>query len=105
MALTSSLGLRPQTPLDVGSFGACLRGSLPWEHAFSDRQLQRDLAFVDGGQSFKVRGVELDRDSAVLGVGALVNLSPRSAVSLDYEGRFASVLSGHSASLKTQWAF
>jgi outer membrane autotransporter protein len=103
--LTSSLGVRGQTTYDLGNFGAVLRGSLAWQHAFGDEQFDRTMTFADGGQDFTVRGVELDRDTAVLGVGTLVNVSANAAVSLDYEGRFASGLREHGASLKAQWSF
>jgi fibronectin-binding autotransporter adhesin len=103
--VTSSLGVRGQTTYDLGNFGAVLRGSLAWQHAFGDEQFDRSMTFADGGQDFTVRGVELDRDTAVLGVGTLVNVSANAAVSLDYEGRFASGLREHGASLKAQWNF
>jgi outer membrane autotransporter protein len=103
--LTSSLGVRGQTTYDLGNFGAVLRGSLAWQHAFGDEQFDRTMTFADGGQDFTVRGVELDRDTAVVGVGTLVNVSANAAVSLDYEGRFASGLREHGASLKAQWNF
>jgi uncharacterized protein with beta-barrel porin domain len=41
----------------------------------------------------------------VLGLGTQLNVSANAAVSLDYEGRYASGLREHSASLKAQWNF
>jgi len=82
-----------------------LRGSLAWEHAFGDERFDRTMSFADGSQDFRVRSVSMDRDTAVLGFGTQVNLSATAALSLDYEGRFASGMRDHGASLKAQWNF
>jgi len=103
--VTSSLGVRAQPPYELGNFGAVLRGSLAWEHAFGDERFDRTMSFADGSQDFRVRGVSMDRDTAVLGFGTQVNLSATAALSLDYEGRFASGMRDHGASLKAQWNF
>ena len=101
----STLGIRAQTTFDLGTKTGVLRGSLAWQHAFDEQNAERTMAFVDGGQAFNVRGIAAERDTAVVGLGALLNTSENSAVSLDYEGRFASGVRDHSASLKAQWNF
>lgn len=101
----SSLGVRGQLPYELGNFGAVVRGSLAWEHAFGDEHMDATLRFVDGSHNFKVRGVNLDRDTAVVGLGTQVNVTPSAAVALDYEGRFANGVRDHGASLKVQWDF
>jgi outer membrane autotransporter protein len=103
--VVSSLGVRGQLPYEFGNFGATLRGSLAWQHAFGDEHMDATMRFVDGGHDFNVRGVSLERDTAVLGLGTQLNVSANAAVSLDYEGRYASGLREHSASLKAQWNF
>lgn len=103
--VVSSLGVRGQLPYEFGNFGATLRGSLAWQHAFGDEHMDATMRFVDGSHDFNVRGVSLDRDTAVLGLGTQLNVSANAAVSLDYEGRYASGLREHSASLKAQWNF
>ncbi|UYP30448.1 autotransporter domain-containing protein [Pseudomonas sp. Z8(2022)] len=103
--VVSSLGVRGQLPYEFGNFGATLRGSLAWQHAFGDEHMDATMRFVDGGHDFNVRGVSLERDTAVLGLGTQLNVSPNAAISLDYEGRYASGLREHSASLKAQWNF
>ncbi|WP_081730568.1 autotransporter outer membrane beta-barrel domain-containing protein [Zestomonas thermotolerans] len=67
--VTSSLGGRAQPPYELGNFGTVLRGSLAWEHAFGDERFDRTMSFADGSQDFRVRGVSMDRDTAVLGFG------------------------------------
>src|SRR5690606_19240446 len=101
----SSLGVRGQLPYELGNFGAVVRGSLAWEHAFGDEHMDATLRFVDGSHNFEVRGVNLDRDTAVVGLGTQVNVTPSAAVALDYEGRFANGVRDHGASLKVQWDF
>ncbi|WP_341782330.1 autotransporter domain-containing protein [Ectopseudomonas mendocina] len=103
--VVSSLGVRGQLPYEFGNFGATLRGSLAWQHAFGDEHMDATMRFVDGSHDFNVRGVSLERDTAVLGLGTQLNVSPNAAISLDYEGRYASGLREHSASLKAQWNF
>ncbi|MGE8294936.1 MAG: autotransporter domain-containing protein [Pseudomonas sp.] len=103
--VVSSLGVRGQLPYEFGNFGATLRGSLAWQHAFGDEHMDATMRFVDGSHDFNVRGVSLERDTAVLGLGTQLNVSANAAISLDYEGRYASGLREHSASLKAQWNF
>ena len=101
----STLGLRAQTGYNLGNNAALLRGSLAWQHAFEDERMERTLAFRDGSDAFAVKGVALARDTAVLGLGTQVEVSPTAAVSLDYEGKFASGLTDHGASVKVHWSF
>jgi outer membrane autotransporter protein len=101
----SSLGLRAQTGYNLGNNPALVRGSLAWQHAFGDEHLERTMAFRDGGDPFAIKGVALARDTAVLGLGTQVEVSPSAAISLDYEGQFASGLTDHAASVKVQWSF
>jgi outer membrane autotransporter protein len=103
--VVSSLGVRAQTDYRLGNTPALLRGSLAWQHAFGDERMERTMAFRDGSDPFSVKGVNLARDTAVVGIGTQMNISPAAAVSLDYEGKFASGLSDHGASLKVQWDF
>ncbi|KRW61052.1 autotransporter domain-containing protein [Pseudomonas sp. TTU2014-080ASC] len=101
----STLGVRAQTGYTLGNNPALLRGSLAWQHAFEDERMDRTLAFRDGSDAFAVKGVALARDTAVVGLGTQVDVSPTAAVSLDYEGKFASGLTDHGASVKVHWSF
>lgn len=101
----STLGVRAQTGYNLGNHPALLRGSLAWQHAFEDERMDRTLAFRDGSDAFAVKGVALARDTAVVGLGTQVDVSPTAAVSLDYEGKFASGLTDHGASVKVHWSF
>jgi outer membrane autotransporter protein len=101
----STLGLRTQVRLPMGSGQTTLHASAGWRHAFGDVQPQARLAF-DGGQTYTVQGTPIARDAAVLGLGVAVNLSDSTTLGVNYAGQFGNNgLRDHAGELRLRWAF
>jgi subtilase-type serine protease len=78
------------TPIDFA--GATLTPLLRagWQHAFTLTTLSRSMTFISTGQAFTVQGVPLDRDRALLDVGATLNLDDNTQITLGYAGALGS---------------
>jgi len=104
--LTSSVGVRGQTSLEVFDVQAQIRGGLAWIHASGDVDPSRGVAFAEGGgTSFRVAGAPLARDSAAVDLGAQVQVGKAVSVGLGYNGQFGGGLREHGASLYLKAAF
>ncbi len=102
---TSTLGLRAQMQLPVGSAQATLHASAGWRHAYGNVNPQALVAF-DGGQPYSVQGAPIARNAALVEVGAALNLSPNATLKLGYAGQFGNNgLRDHAGELKLNWLF
>jgi outer membrane autotransporter protein len=71
---------------------------LAWEHECLDRTADVNASFIGGSGNFIVRGVELDADSAVLGVGLTVTFDKAIQGFVNYNANLNSQLSSHTVS-------
>jgi outer membrane autotransporter protein len=102
--VVSTLGLRARREFNLGSLPAQLRATLAWQHAFGDDDPTADLAF-GGGSPFTIHGAPIDRDAALIEVGAAVNLTDSLTLGAAYVGRFSSDNQENTARASVIWNF
>jgi len=107
-SVKGSLGARlTRTLIDtMGDFRANVQLRGRWVHEFGDNRATVDTSFASNpAVVFTVRDAEIDRDSAVLGVGLSGDLSKHTRVYVDYDTRLNSDESVHviGASLQYRW--
>jgi outer membrane autotransporter protein len=90
----ATLGSRAMSSFELGRAQATARGSLGWRHAFGDVLPLATQAF-SAGESFTVAGVPIAKDSAVIEAGLDVQITPRAAFGLSYQGQLASSARDH----------
>lgn len=100
----TTLGVRASTDLDVGSVPATLRGSLGWIYAFGDVEPETTARF-SSGDSFRVVGTPLDRNTAIVQTGMDFTLSSVSTLSISYTGQFSAKAYDHGVNAKLQVRF
>lgn len=101
---STTLGVRTQTDLRIGSIEARLLGTLGWRHAFGSVQPQTTMAF-DGGQSFTVAGTPIARDAALAELGAEVAVSRDATLGLHYSGQYGAGNREHTGTLNVRWRY
>lgn len=79
----SELGMRLATPV---SGGLSAYGKLSWQRRFGSFDDPVLLGFVAGGSAFAVRGGQLSRDAAALGLGLAWTTPGAVRVSIGYDG-------------------
>lgn len=90
----TTLGLRGEHKLALGTGDAILRGMIGWRHAFGDTTPESSHAF-SAGDGFTIAGVPIARNSALIEAGIDFNLTPNSTFSLSYAGQLASGARDH----------
>src|SRR5690606_33056483 len=90
----TTLGLRAETALPLGDKMARLHGMLGWRHALGDVTPTSDLAFA-GGSAFRIAGVPIAEDTAVIEAGLDLALSPNAKLGLAYNGQIGDGASDH----------
>lgn len=85
----STLGVRAEHTLTVGSTEATLNASLGWRHAYGTTTPTSTHAF-SAGNAFTIAGVPIAKNSALIEAGVDLRLSPTSAISLSWEAQQAS---------------
>ncbi|MBT9371247.1 autotransporter domain-containing protein [Rhizobium sp. CSW-27] len=79
----ASLGLRAETPVDIGGIAAALHGQLAWRHAFGDDTPDAVNRFRTG-EMFSVSGTPIARDVALLGAAVSMPVSDSASLGLAY---------------------
>ncbi|MBI3271751.1 MAG: autotransporter outer membrane beta-barrel domain-containing protein [Planctomycetes bacterium] len=95
-SLRSGLGLRLAIPLDYETAHIIPELLLRWEHEFlgDDRTTSGSFpGIADSG--FRVQGIHVESDAAVLGFGIAAELSRTIHIAATYEGRFGEVEVSH----------
>ncbi|SCW87066.1 MULTISPECIES: autotransporter domain-containing protein [unclassified Pseudomonas] len=84
---TSELGLHLARPFVLDQ-GARLtpRLNVGWKHLYGDVRGSSRQRLVDGGMTYTVEGIELDRDSLLLEAGLDLAVSPRHTLGVSYKG-------------------
>lgn len=90
----STLGLRAESSLNLGTMQATLRGTLGWRHAFGDTTPEARHGF-SAGDDFTVAGVPIAKNSAVIEAGVDLKLAPGATFGLSYTGQLAGSAHDH----------
>ena len=90
----TTLGLRGEHNLALGTGDAILRGMIGWRHAFGDTTPLSTHAF-SAGTAFTIAGAPIARNSAVIEAGLDLNPTPNATFSLSYIGQLASGAQDH----------
>lgn len=81
-----------------------LRGMVGWQHAFGDVSPAARLAFT-GGSTFEVAGTPIERNAAIVKVGADVDLARNLTLGASYSGRLGSDRQDHEIKANMKIAF
>jgi len=84
----TTLGVRLERPVELGSAPARLTAGLGWRHAFGDVAPDTGLAFA-GSTAFNVAAAAMARDTALFDAGIAIDLTPSSSLSINYNGMLA----------------
>ncbi|HEY4135674.1 MAG TPA: autotransporter domain-containing protein [Alphaproteobacteria bacterium] len=106
-ALRSIFGLQLDHDADVGlASPLALLGRVGWVHDYADTARPVTAGFdAAPGSGFTVQGAEMNRDSALIGLGLAARLDDGVTLSLRYDGTLNAADSSHavSASLNFTW--
>ena len=102
--VTSTLGLRAQRGFTLASMPGKVRAVLAWQHSFGDESASSDVSFA-GGSQFTIHGSPIAEDSALLEIGASLNLTESLTLGAAYVGRFSSENQENTARASLIWSF
>ena len=85
---TTTVGLRAGSAFTVAGLTGQARGTVGWQHAFTDTTPWASLQLA-GGTPFTAAGVPIAQDAALLELGVDVRLSDRASLGIGYTGQFA----------------
>ncbi|MCW2411666.1 MULTISPECIES: autotransporter domain-containing protein [unclassified Sphingobium] len=92
----ATLGLKASVPLNVGS-PVSIGAKLGWQHALTGRSVTSDLAFVAGGADFRIEGVPLARNAALVDAGIRWSATRNLSLGVTYTGSIADQGQSHAA--------
>lgn len=101
---TTTLGLRAEQALSLGSLAGTARLGVGWRHTFGDITPTSRLAF-DAGDAFTVTGAPIARDAALIEAGVEARVSRSASLGVAYAGQFGGGNRDQSAMLNLNWAF
>lgn len=81
-----------------------LYGELGWQHNMGDIAPHAQLNFI-GGSVYRVRGAEVDRNSAIIGFGGNYQINNDMHLSAGYEGQYGDQNRSHALKVQFQWSF
>lgn len=90
----TTLGLRGEHNVTLGTMDTTLKGTLGWRHASGDITPESTHAF-SVSDAFTVASAPIAKDTAIIEVGLGLNLTPEAALGLSYTGQLASDASDH----------
>ncbi|MEO4001759.1 autotransporter domain-containing protein [Mesorhizobium sp. CAU 1732] len=90
----TTLGLRAEHAITLGTVGATVKGMVGWRHALGDITPNSTHA-LSAGDAFSIAGVPIARNSAVIETGLDLNLTPDATLGLSYTGQLAGGASDH----------
>jgi outer membrane autotransporter protein len=82
-----------------------LNAEAGWRHTYGGDVPKTDLAFREGSDRFTVKGVTLNRDEALVGLGLGLRLTDNVRLGLDYKGGLGNRAQSHggSATVEVTW--
>lgn len=98
---SSTVGVRGQWDFAANSH---LYANVGWQHSFGSQTPSSKLNFV-AGQSYQVKGVQTNRDSALIGVGVNLALKPNMRLSVGYDGQFGNQSKDHGVKVGFEYKF
>lgn len=81
-----------------------LYGELGWQYNMGDIAPREWLNFT-GGSTYSVKGTEVDRNSAIIGLGANYQIQSNMSLNAGYEGQFGNQNRSHALKVQLQWHF
>ena len=84
----TTLGLRAGGAFTIAGLGGSARGTVGWQHAFTDTTPWANLQLT-GGTPFTAAGVPIAQDAALLELGIDLRLSEGASIGIGYTGQFA----------------
>lgn len=100
-----TLGVRGHSQVQLADKDVKLHATLGWRRGLGNMDTTRAMAFSSVGSEFTIAGVPLARNSALLGVQALAQLSRNAQLELGYNGEFGGRSSAHAIQAKLNWLF
>jgi len=100
----STLGLRLAVQLSTAA-PVALTFDAAWARAFGDTDASTSNRFSGAGERFTAQGVEVGKNTALIGAGVQASLTPNAALNLGYQGQFGSRTRNHSAGLQLRVKF
>ena len=96
----TTLGVRLTSRIQMGNMGTLIPElRLGWNHEFLDASQSLTAALVGvPGSTFSVTGIAFGRDTALIGGGFSMELSPDAKVFVDYDGKLSQRFQEHSIS-------
>lgn len=98
---STTLGVRGQWDMNSNSN---LYANLGWQHSFGNREPESTLNFI-GGMSYNIKGVQTNRDSALIGLGASFDLRPDMSFNVGYDGKFGNQSTDNGAKIGFNFLF
>jgi len=95
----TTLGVRASYQLP-GATPVTVTANLGWARAFGDTKTQTINRFGSTGNRFAIKGVDMAKNRALVGVGVEARLARNTTVSLGYDGQLASKYKDHAAKLQ-----
>lgn len=99
--VTSTMGVRSEMNV---TDKANLYADLGWRHTFGETAPEANLRFT-GSKGFTVHGAKIDRNAAVVGFGANIQIKPNVRLSAGYEGSFGDESRSHAGTVRLEFAF
>lgn len=103
----SSLGLRVATTMELPN-GMALKphASVAWQYAFGDITPEAQMAFLSvPAANFTVAGVPLAENTALVEIGADLNISEQARIGVSYVGQFADNVTVNAVQANLTWRF
>lgn len=99
--LTTTIGVKSEWQVEDR---VSLYGDLGWQYNVGSIAPKVHMNFV-GGKEYTIRGVEINRNAAVVGVGANFQLQPNMTLSIGYDGEFGRQVRDHAARIMWEFKF
>lgn len=104
--ITSTMGVHFANQLKLSNSSViALKGTLGWQHYFSDLNHGAHLAFSNGGTSFNVNAVSFARDGAVVNLSSEISVKNNVSISLGYNGLISNKYKDNSVKANLTWTF
>ena len=100
-ALGSTLGVRGEQTIGEKSR---LYADLGWQHRYGSVEPDTDLNFT-GSRTYNIKGVQNNRNSALVGFGAQIEPQKNMNLQLGYEGAFGNRIKDHALQVRFNIAF